>query len=181
MQPEISRPRVLVLSFGEAQADLAAALGVRTAINVRDGLSDHAERMHRGCTGDSGHLMLPAVDKPAFPGFLRDAAQAILADCARQGGAVVGFQCRAGKHRSALMAAMLHHYLSTHGFVVELRHLGGWQTMGCRCSEGPFLPFCPEVAKRSSVPEARADYQVQLQKRQQAFDAAVRVLQAMLG
>ncbi len=168
-QPRVPVP-VLIVSYGTAEADLAQAVGVNAEVDCR-ALSDWAARPLRACAGTSGHLMAPAARKEAFWDLLRQAAASITAQSGRPGGAVLGFRCNSGKHRSVLMAEVLAQALEATGRHVEKRHLGGIRTMGCRCGEGPLRDHCPEVARLAGHQFALQSYQAHLELRARVFRA----------
>ncbi len=171
--PQPCKHPVLLLSFGEHQEDLAKAAGCREPIDVRQRLSDQAAPPLRGCTGESGHLMYPAVQKDAFQTILAQASKVIEDERTRPGGAVVGFMCRAGRHRSVLMVVLLEQYLRDNGYPTEKRHLGAYRRKPdlCHCGQGPLLTMCPEVASRAPNAEvARKLYTEHLELRARAHE-----------
>ena len=63
---------------------------------------------------------------------------------------MLGFFCHHGKHRSVAIASMVHRCLQDAGWLVDIRHLGGYRTMDCTCSLGPEGTFCAAVWRHLS-------------------------------
>ena len=130
------RQKVLLLTAGTkpgCNAPLLEVLGCTKHVLCTALFDTHGWPEFANCSGETAVILEGLIKHPSFSAVMQDAVQKLAAERNRAGGAVVGFLCNHGKHRSVGMAHLLARACEAHGWICEVRHMGDRRTMPCSC------------------------------------------------